>query len=963
MSRCTACRFAVYCSKRCQKSDWEVCGHNSFCKFYATVWERDDAVGMIVDCDQKFAIGIAGDSRDEEREEMQKAVRSVEAAMRGVVNDDINNIAIRALAIAFRVLYGGGVVCAGEREWEGTEFFPAKIDRALYRNLSYAVSRMTVDLYYQIMSGFVDKDSPTVDRFFAMHNMLAANIAASLKGHIATRAAELPVPILPYTQSLISLALLWIMATSEPQAPTSGYIANAVREKVREREFRRALKAAREGLADVKFVPGDPPTVDGWPYADAEMFGCKRMTASTPVAGEPRTTPDMYWLRDIDSHEYRHRLELQEKFDNAYRKDAVVIMTQNMHGRIYEMSYAGYNAHFYDSQVYRASLFACLLRYSNLIPDIICFQELNNDEAYEKMKDLLKPGTFAGLRYPPLSLKDIAEGTGFEVAAGRYSTKRYYNSGLVIFYNPARLELVTQQSCGQSECFAAFYKEGWDMKDISPESIVEKGIQHAAFRVMGKNNVVHVFNMHPHAYVGLTFKGYNVVDGVSVRRWHKQQMAQAARFIEEHTKEKHIAAYSTTFVCGDFNVNRYAAAPNMPDIKKPQERFEATAASYCSAEIVDTLHALQSYQPPTVLDTDRNHWPDVDNAVFPPASDEISGRRERYAVGPAAGGIFTWDGLNNSVTINPRWPMALQWIDYVLVRHSTLESYRPPLYADNRVIRLAAPSWDAAFPKADTMPPGDEPADNSIVNVLSTVVTNEMHGQGTWRRDYKQGDADFGTFDAEILAGLPKNSDRPVSIATGSVDPTDKSKDEIILKPNADGALPNYALMYRDGPLRSHVVRDTARRNTDPRHDSITPRARHHEVRRDRAAATRGTDSAGSGRIADCDRRTGCDEIPASQAAGDRRFELADLAAAQLSGARFLRPAGEPVLEPHEPGDGSDARHAVEPHGSFPADTREIRSLQDCRILYELQAERRREVRLHGQGFGQSRDQVAHCRG
>ena len=51
-------------------------------------------------------------------------------------------------------------------------------------------------------------------------------------------------------------------------------------------------------------------------------------------------------------------------------------------------------------------------------------------------------------------------------------------------------------------------------------------------------------------------------------------------------------------------------------------------------------------------------------------------------------GAFTWDGTENAITMNPRWPKSYSWIDFVLwVRGSSAI----PAYMDNRAIRLTSP--------------------------------------------------------------------------------------------------------------------------------------------------------------------------------------------------------------------------------------------------------------------------------
>jgi hypothetical protein len=152
---------------------------------------------------------------------------------------------------------------------------------------------------------------------------------------------------------------------------------------------------------------------------------------------------------------------------------------------------------------------------------------------------------------------------------------------------------------------------------------------------------------------------------------HEAQFAQLATSLEEVVAALPPAQKPLRlFVGADFNVNRYAAAP-----ESAQEGDPATAwTPRVSREFAAVCAALAAV-PPRLL-----REPDV-----------FSRRQPRLAT--PHGGRFTWDASGNSLAepLVPGQPRSFALIDGVLA--SSLGGLRQPAYIDNRAIamRLARP--------------------------------------------------------------------------------------------------------------------------------------------------------------------------------------------------------------------------------------------------------------------------------
>ncbi|MDC0367048.1 hypothetical protein OAM67_01330 [bacterium] len=202
-----------------------------------------------------------------------------------------------------------------------------------------------------------------------------------------------------------------------------------------------------------------------------------------------------------------------------------------------------------------------------------------------------------------------------------------------------------------------------------------------------------MLNIHPSAYVDLCGFGQNA----DVYHLHLQQCAHIQRVghsVLQKVKVKFPSSDVIMLYGGDFNINRYGTIPG-----SREETTVKLASPCCSNEFLQVEHILNAQQPPLTVDPTVENWYTANTQVGAytrRASTEIREETvallERDAAGkllyhgiPGHGGVFSWDGLENTVTKNPMWPTpSYQLIDFVMVSSEG----DVPFYIDNRVLRL-----------------------------------------------------------------------------------------------------------------------------------------------------------------------------------------------------------------------------------------------------------------------------------
>jgi hypothetical protein len=371
---------------------------------------------------------------------------------------------------------------------------------------------------------------------------------------------------------------------------------------------------------------------------------------------------------------------------------------------------------FHDSQAYRASLFPLLLARCQRLPDVICFQELAHEDAAALIDEMLGRDKFPRILAAVCGGSNPRGGSGFE--------KTYYQRiSAESVSGRARGGLPSVAPGGQAiyrRADTTSYVEDGARETaagkMSYDLIMDKKIHWARVskRINGDSEVatIAVINVHPTSYTRLLREDKRVpwldeYDLVSMS--HEHLFRDVGRLVEWLDRRNPGEA---VLVCGDMNVNRYAATPD-----SFREQHPALSHACFSGEYEGMLESMRCEQPPIVVDVDESHWI---KTPFEPNG------------GPASGGAYTWDGRNNSVTVDPSWPKSYTWIDYVL----SAKTRAAPIYADNRAVRLAVADWAHAFPQLKEVAKNPE----SDAKAFVEYAKNAMRGIGTLRslREYEE---------------------------------------------------------------------------------------------------------------------------------------------------------------------------------------------------------------------------------
>lgn len=351
------------------------------------------------------------------------------------------------------------------------------------------------------------------------------------------------------------------------------------------------------------------------------------------------------------------------------RKGTVRVLTQNCHFRPHSdnrLMICNPESNFDDVQMKRAcGLIDAIHRIQGTSnePDIICFQEAFGERRQARIRMGLKR------LYP-------------------YFEKGVKGSGALTF---SRFPIMSHK-------FVPF--DVASGVDLVPG--ISKGTLLTAHSVASDKALV-VANIHPSAYVPLNFlSGYlDIANKNDVYETHLSQLKQirdvSEKFIrdkfggERIRKEKKIILV----FAGDFNINRYASVPG-----GRKEMDTDTASQCCSFEYLQATYLLGAESPPLIPDTSPLSWYDREMKDTPvvrftdtlnrftieshrPLSDRpFPGKLPVKVEGH--GGVFSWDGSENTVALNPLWDKQFQLIDFILLS----KKYDQPVFMDNRVVRL-----------------------------------------------------------------------------------------------------------------------------------------------------------------------------------------------------------------------------------------------------------------------------------
>jgi hypothetical protein len=317
---------------------------------------------------------------------------------------------------------------------------------------------------------------------------------------------------------------------------------------------------------------------------------------------------------------------------------------------------------FDNGQVERGTNFAELLRTraaGTWHPQIICFQELQED-TYDIVDAILTApmdDEFVTVPYQTALCSGGGRRPGYE---GTCLPKQLKRGALV----PGGIHTYSVWPIVKQVDMSFEGGPG-------PDSVVNKGAVYSKIQAKwgDKETNIHVINMHPSAPITDKTQGLFGAPGVlgkvrggcvngsmncSIFMMRASAIKQL-RMVLAFKESLGIPQDESVFFAGDMNINRYTALWETEDQEKPP------IASVASGEEFNRLLTeLMAEQPPLYANPQPTR-----------------------GVGNGHGGVFTWDGSENAITVNPLWPESYTWIDYVLF--STQNA--APLYMDNSVCR------------------------------------------------------------------------------------------------------------------------------------------------------------------------------------------------------------------------------------------------------------------------------------
>lgn len=211
-------------------------------------------------------------------------------------------------------------------------------------------------------------------------------------------------------------------------------------------------------------------------------------------------------------------------------------------------------------------------------------------------------------------------------------------------------------------------------KTIGADTRMKKGML-ITFHEISPKRYLLVFNIHPSAYVDAL-----AATTPDVYRTHVAQLRQIRAKSEEVLRElrERFGGRIILVFGGDFNINRYASYPDSEEEHDPSK-----ADLCCSNEFMQAEHILNAVQPPIAMDPTKQNWYTGTSNVAKYTQDRLDKSIPEPV--PGHGGVYSWDGSENTVAVNPLWPVpSYQMIDFIMVSNMGLT----PAYMDNRIVRL-----------------------------------------------------------------------------------------------------------------------------------------------------------------------------------------------------------------------------------------------------------------------------------
>ena len=376
-------------------------------------------------------------------------------------------------------------------------------------------------------------------------------------------------------------------------------------------------------------------------------------------------------------------------------------IASKLSGAIPSVLTTGATLPFHDSQLLRGLVFCNEIKKLSVEnrPDVLCFQELFNDQMYYIIKQGME-----SLNYRELMQREIKRENRLN------QSREDCGTGLAVFVKVVTLD----DGLGFFRDYKLIEKQYtyFDVKNgILPnmfgvDIFNGKGFLYgkieATTHVLKQDGTLHKqvqkFNVvvtHPSPYVFATQTSYDQYGSGSLSKLaqyfqdqlsitlsegksraraavvfaHRSQLSQVRHFLENKWFESN-GLNSTgfennehkmdvTLICGDMNINKYGIIPDSAD-----EQDKDRAMTGYSSDYNNMVNILCCDVPPLI--------PDM-----------VKSRLDPETGMPWSNGLYSWDGTNNEMTQNPLWPKSHSLIDFFL----TYAPAKAPLYMDNRVVR------------------------------------------------------------------------------------------------------------------------------------------------------------------------------------------------------------------------------------------------------------------------------------
>ena len=274
----------------------------------------------------------------------------------------------------------------------------------------------------------------------------------------------------------------------------------------------------------------------------------------------------------------------------------------------------------------------------------------------------------------------------------------------------------------------------------SADALMDKGMLITLHKISNRRYLL-VFNIHPSPYVLAPGLQTTYADIYRAHVGQLNQIRERSDYFSNYFQTNLKRGRIITIFAGDFNINRYATLPDSADEKNADK-----ANMCCSNEFIQAEHILNAVQPPLTVDPTVENWYGGTSNVATFTRDLLD--KSIPLPIPGHGGVYTWDGSENTITQNPLWPPSFQMIDFIMVSNSG----HTPAYMDNRVVRL---------PTKDVIPWISRAATHSLCDSAENVANQKVYTENNRKRNImwrkKNGEPDLTSYDPNNCGVDPRS--------------------------------------------------------------------------------------------------------------------------------------------------------------------------------------------------------------